>query len=185
MKLDPKTIAKRGYEMNRWRFLFATILMMTLCACAAQQGGVKAPVAGTDETPSTVAPTEVVAPAEKSPTIAVPDLPCAEVVKTDGVTIRYPGETIYGNGAALPREEGLVCLNVLTDWLKSVPQSRWQVTLAGEEGSGFDPKALGGKRKELLQRFFTRKGIESQTEEWQATAEQGVQLQLRLLANES
>lgn len=157
--------------------------MMTLCACAVQQGGVKTSVTGTAETPATVAPAEAPT-SERVPTIAVPALPCAEVAKTNGVTIRYPGESIYSNGAALPREEGLACLDALTDWLKNEPQSRWQVTLAGEEGLGFDPQALAGKRQELLQRFFTRKGVELQTEEWQTTAEQGVQLQLLLVAND-
>lgn len=169
--------------MNRWRFVFAGMLVMTLCACAAQQGGVKTPVTGTAETSARVTPAEA-SVSEREPTIEVPALPCAEVAKINGVTIRYAGENIYSNGAALPREEGLACLDALTDWLKNEPQSRWQVTLAGEEGLGFDPQALAGKRQELLQRFFARKGIELQTEEWQTTAEQGVQLQLRLVAND-
>lgn len=110
-------------------------------------------------------------------------MPCAEVVRAEGVTIRYEGEALYRGGSVLPREEGLVCLEALSDWLKSVPQSRWQVTSAGEADLGFDPLALAGKRQELLQRFFARRGVESQTDGWQAVAGQGPQLQLQLVAN--
>ena len=151
-------------------------------SCVAPQGSVTTPVTSTPEAPSTVAP-EVSPAVEKAPTIEVPELPCSEVVKIDGVTIRYGGENINHGGAVLPHKEGLACLDVLTGWLKGVPQSRWQVPLACEEGLGFDPQALAGKRQELLQRFFARKGVELQTEEWQATAEKGAQLTLRPVAN--
>ena len=67
--------------------------------------------------------------------------------------------------------------------LKRVPQSRWQVTSAGEAEVGFDPQALAGKRQELVQRFFARQGIAAQIDEWQAIAGQGPQLQLQLVAN--
>jgi hypothetical protein len=102
-------------------------------SCVAPQGSVTTPVTSTPEAPSTVAP-EVSPAVEKAPTIEVPELPCSEVVKIDGVTIRYGDENIYHGGAVLPHKEGLACLDVLTGWLKGVPQSRWQVTLAGEEG---------------------------------------------------
>ncbi len=114
----------------------------------------------------------------KEPSVQVADLPCAEIDSTDSVTIRYPTETIYRNGAALPKEEGLACLEVLSDWLKSVSQSRWQVTVSGEAGHGFDPLALAAKRQELLQRFFARKGLELKDWQWQTAVGQGEQLQL-------
>jgi hypothetical protein len=179
----PKLIAKREYKMNKCRFFFPGILVLMLCACAAQQGGDKASPASKAGTASAATP-EISAPESKEvPSIEVPELPCAEIVKIDGVEIRYGGEQIYRGGSVLPREEGLGCLEALTDWLKSVPKSRWQVTSAGEAGVGFDPQALAGKRQELLQRFFARQGIESQADEWQVIAEQGPQLQLRLVAN--
>jgi hypothetical protein len=169
--------------MNRWRFFLPGILLLTLCACAAQQGGEKTSATGTSKVPS-AATSEISSPVDKAaPSIEVPALPCAEVVRTEGVTILYGAEKIYHGGSVLPSEEGLVCLEALTDWLKRVPQSRWQVTSAGEAEVGFDPQALAGKRQELLQRFFARQGIESQTDEWQAVAVQGPQLQLRLVAN--
>lgn len=149
--------------MNRWRLLCAGITLSTLCACAAQTG----------------APTTATTPAvAKAPAIQLADLPCAEINSTDSITIRYPVETIYRNGAALPKEEGLACLEVLSDWLKGVSQSRWQVTVSGEAGHGFDPLALAAKRQELLQRFFARKGLELKNWQWQTVAGQGEQLQL-------
>jgi hypothetical protein len=155
--------------MNRWRLLFAGITLGTLCACAAQPGGT---------TPATIPSTAKTPAVTKSSSVQITNLPCAEVNSNEPVSIRYPAETIYRNGAALPKEEGLVCLNLLSDWLKSVPQSRWQVTVAGEEGHGFDPLALAGKRQELLQRFFARKGLESKGWEWQTVVGQGEQLHL-------
>ena len=149
--------------MNRWRLFPAATSLIVLCACVAQQGTT----------------TSVALPAvAKRPAIQVADLPCAEVSSTDLVTLRYPGENLYRSGAALPTEEGLTCLEGLADWLKSVPQGRWQITVSGEAGHGFDPLALAGKRQELLQRFFARKGVVIKDWEWQTVAGSGVQLQL-------
>lgn len=166
--------------MKIWRFFIAGILLMTLWACAAPQEGIKAP-AGTSAAAKSAT---VSSPGAKTaPSIEVPALPCAEVITDDGVTIRYGEETLYHGGAVLPREEGLACLEVLADWLKNEPQSRWQVTSAGEADVGFDPQALAGKRQKLLQRFFARKGIEERMLEWQTIAGKGPQLQLQLVAN--
>ena len=93
--------------------------------------------------------------------------------------VRYPVESIYRGGAVLPKQEGLVCLEELANWLKSVPQNRWKVTVSGEEGHGFDPLELAAKRQELLQRFFARKGLEQKEWEWQTVVGQGEQLELR------
>lgn len=147
--------------MNRWWLFFAGIGLGALCACAAQQEITTIPVV------------------KKPPSVQVADLPCAEVDNTGSPTVRYPAENIYRNGAVLPTQEGLACLEELADWLKSVPQSRWQVTVSGEDGYGFDPLALAAKRQALLQRFFTRQGLGQKDWEWQAVIGQGVQLQLR------
>jgi hypothetical protein len=149
--------------MNRWRLLFAGLTLSTLCACAAPLG---------TSTPASVSPVA------KAPSVQIANLPCAEVNSSELLTISYPAETIYRNGAALPKEEGLACLEALAGWLKSVPQSRWQVTVSGEDGHGFDPLALAGKRQELLQRFFARKGLELKNWKWQTAVGQGEQLQL-------
>lgn len=169
--------------MNRWKFFFPGVLLLTLCACAAQQGGITTSPAGTSTTSSLGVSKPSSPGAKAAPSIEVPVLPCAEVVRTDAVTIRYEGEKIYHGGSVLPSDEGLVCLEALADWLKGAPQSRWQVTSAGEADLGFDPQALADKRQELLQRFFARRGLQEQTMEWLTLAGQGPQLQLRLVAN--
>jgi hypothetical protein len=149
--------------MNRWRLLFAGITLSTLCACAGQ------PVSTTSG---------AIPAATKTPAVQVAKLPCAEVNSTESITISYPTEAIYRNGAVLPKEEGLACLEVLSDWLKSVPQSRWQVTVSGEDGHGFDPLALAGKRQELLQRFFARQGLELKDWQWQTALGAGEQFRM-------
>lgn len=150
--------------MNRWRLLFAAITLSALCGCAAQTGS-PTPVTTSD--------------AAKGLSMQIAELPCAVINSSDSVTIRYPAETLYRNGAALPKEEGLACLEVLSDWLKGVSQSRWQVTVSGEVDHGFEPLALAAKRQELLQRFFARKGLELKDWQWQTAAGQDDQLQLR------
>ena len=149
--------------MNLCQRLFTGITLSILCACAGQPG------ATTPDTLPTVA---------KAPPLQVANLTCAEVTSSGFIEIRYPTETIYRSGAALPKEEGLACLEVLSGWLKSTPQRRWQVTVSGEAGHGFDPLALAGKRQELLQRFFARKGVDMQDWQWQVVAGQGEQLQM-------
>lgn len=169
--------------MNRWRFFFPGIVLLTLCACAAQPGDIKTSADGSSTTTALETP-ELSSPGTSSlPSIEVPALACAEIVRTEGVTIRYQAEKLYQGGAVLPSEAGLLCLEALADWLKGAPQSRWQVTAAGEADFGFDPQALAGKRQELLRRFFDRKGIQVQSMEWLTLAGQGPQLQLRLVAN--
>ena len=142
--------------MNRWRLLIAGISLSALCACAAQLE---------TSTPET------------APSKQAANLSCAEINNTELVTIRYPAETIYRNGAVLPTKNGLACLEVLSDWLQNGPQNRWQVTVSGEEGYGFDPLALAGKRQEFLQRFFVRKGVEQKNWQWQTVVGQEEQVQ--------
>lgn len=146
--------------MHRWTLLFSGIVLGTLCACAPAQTGTKA--AGS--TATTVRET--------------PRLTCAIVDNTAAMTLSYPTESIYSKGAVLPKQAGLACLENLADWLKSTPQRGWQIKVSGEEGFGFDPLALAGKRQELLQRFFERKGLQQQNWSWQTEAGQELQLQL-------
>ncbi len=142
--------------MNRWRFLLAGVILLALSGCAVQ--------------PQTSTP---------ATSVKLANLPCAETSReTNAMTISYPAETLYQNGAVLPKQTGLACLEALAGGLSSVPLSRWQATVSAEEGYGFDPLQLAGKRQELLQRFFARKGIETKDWQWQTEIGQGQQLQL-------
>lgn len=150
--------------MQRWQLYLTLIMLGTLCACSAQQAGPTSPAG-------------MAAPVKAVP-VQAGGLPCAVTESGTALSIGYPAESIYQGGAVLPKEEGLACLDTLTDWLKSMPQSRWQVTVFGEDGHGFDPLALAGKRQQLLQRLFARRGIVQEGWEWQTAAGQGDQLLL-------
>jgi hypothetical protein len=65
--------------------------------------------------------------------------------------------------------------------MKRTSQSRWRVTVAGEAGYGFDSLGLAGKRQELLQQFFARKGLELKDWEWQVIAGRREQLKFKSL----
>jgi len=150
--------------MKRWQ-LFCTVMTLTLlCACAAQQQ------AG--------APSKPAVSMAKAPAISAGELPCAETGEAGSLQVRYPTESLYRSGAVFPKQEGLDCLDVLVDYLKGAPKVHWELTLSGEEGYGFDPLALAGKRQELLQRYFQRKGLVIKDWQWQTVNEPGLQLQL-------
>ena len=167
--------------MYRLRLFFAVLLLAMLSACATPQGVTPPEVRPTGETSSKIESPPL--PVSNLPYLDVPALPCAEVVRTEAVTIGYVSESLYSNGAALPKAEGLVCLDSLVDWLKRVPESRWQVTVTGEEGYGFDPLALAVKRQELIKRFFARKGVELKGFNWQAQVGKDEQLELLQVGN--
>lgn len=147
--------------MNPWRPLLAPLLMGALYACAASPE----PPAAAGRVPSV-------------PVSRATQPPCAEAVSVEDGTLRYPAESLYRSAAVLPHEAGLACLQGLANWLKSAPRGRWQVTVSGEEGYGFEPLELAGKRQQLLQRFFDRQGIDWQDWQWQTSV--GVDEQLRL-----
>lgn len=142
--------------MNRWQFFLAGAALLTLSACAAQT-----------ETGSRTAPS-----------VGLTNLPCAEINRSEVMTISYPVEALYRNGAVLPTEAGLACLEALADGLSGTKQGNWQATVAGEDGYGFDALQLAAKRQELLQRFFDRKGVETKGWQWQMIVGQDHQLQL-------
>lgn len=148
--------------MKQWRLLCALASLTILCSCASQQA-TKTP-AGSSTVPSTIK-------------VQTEDLPCADINRDGPLQINYPQESLYRNGAALPKQEGLACLDVLSTWLKGQSQTRWQITVGGEAGYGFDPLALAGKRQELLQRFLERKGLDTQALQWRAIGDSGTQLQ--------
>lgn len=149
--------------MNPWRPLLVILLLCALCACTASPD----PPAAAGRVPAV-------------PASRAPQLPCAEGVSAEDGTLRYAAESLYLSAAVLPHEGGLACLQGLANWLKSAPRGRWQVTVSGEEGHGFEPLALAGKRQQLLQRFFDRQGIAWQDWQWQ-TAVGDEQLRLLLL----
>ena len=149
----------------RW-WVLITLVFGLLCACA--------PVPQASGSSEEVAQTN-------APAFAIAELPCAEVRERyigDKLKIFYTSQSIYWRGAVLPKKEGLACLDVFAEWLKSSPQNAWRVSVGGESGTGVDPQALADKRLELLQRYFLRKGIDTAEWEWQSMTRSVVQLRL-------
>jgi hypothetical protein len=108
--------------------------------------------------------------ASNLPAFSANDLPCAEVRQRyvgDALKVIYKAPSIYNEGAVLPKMEGLACLDVLSDWLISTPQTSWKISIGSEAGTDFDSQTLAIKRQELLQRYFLRKGIDTSGWKWQ------------------
>lgn len=156
--------------MKRWCLLCAGLFLINLSACA--------PPSGTPLVPATVA---TKAGASATPVLPkrLSELPCALVEAGPPLVIRYAADSLYRPAAVLPTETGLSCLEALAVWLKSAAGDPWQATVSGEEGYEFAPQALAEKRRELLERFFVRRGIAAQDWSWQTGSEPGVQLALR------
>lgn len=151
--------------MSLQQWLLILISSGLLCACVPAQQAIE--------------PEEDVV--KTVPTIATSELACAEVQTRfvgDARTVRYVSQNIYRSGAALPTVEGMACLDVLADWLRNKPQLAWKITIGGETQTGFDAQALVNKRQELLQRYFLRKGIDTEDWEWQNIPRHKVQLRL-------
>ncbi len=173
--------------MTKPRFLlFAGLLLTGLYACATPSGTApptQTQTKATVEAPAprtTQPPSPRTTPAPAAITARQPgDLPCAVVEAGVSPVIRYAADSLYRPAAVLPTETGLACLETLAVWLKAGSAERWQATVAGEDGHGFTPAALAEKRRELLERFFVRKGIAAQDWDWQTTAQPGAQLELR------
>lgn len=142
--------------MNFWRYFLAGAALLALSACAGQTG----------------------TGSRTKPSVGLANLPCAEISQAEVMTIGYPVESLYRNGAVLPTEAGLACLEALANGLNGTTPGNWLVTVSGEDGYGFDALQLADKREELLQRFFARKGVATKGWQWQVTVGQGQQLQL-------
>lgn len=154
-----------------WHLLCAGILLTGLYACATQPG---------DSPPTATSPPRTAPPAQPPPqAVRSAELPCATVETGPPQTIRYAADSLYQPAAVLPTEAGLACLEALAGWLKGGHNERWQANVSGEDGYGFAPQALAEKRRELLVRFFSRRGIAAQDWDWQAGGQSGVQLELR------
>lgn len=159
--------------MKRWCLLCAGLFLINLSACA--------PPPGTPLTPATVATKTGPAGASATPVLPkrLSERPCALVEAGPPLVIRYAADSLYRPAAVLPTEAGLSCLEDLAVWLKSVAGDQWQATVSAEEGYGFAPQALAEKRRELLERFFVRRGLAAQSWAWQIGSEPGAQLELR------
>lgn len=109
-------------------------------------------------------------------------LPGAQVTAAgDELTIAYPGASLFAAGAVLPLPGGAEVLDPLSDLLAAFPTARWNGTVraATPHSSEYDGE-LAAKRAELLQRYFTNRGIAAGTVNWQSGAGDGAPLTLEL-----
>lgn len=75
------------------------------------------------------------------------------------LTIRYPDQVLFADGAALPFPGGRELLDPLSELLL-LPAAPWQGTVRVAPGSAFGQEAaLADKRVELLTRYFARRGL--------------------------
>lgn len=144
--------------MRWWRPLMILGLLAGLLACAPGPS-------------RETGPTEKERPAarpEKAAPLDFSALTGAEIIEGPPRQIVYRPGRLYRPGAVLPLPEGLDHLEALADWLSSTTQRRWLVTVnaQGEEGV-VEAQLLAEKRKELLARFFLRKGVEQGGWQWQ------------------
>jgi len=160
--------------MKCWSLLGAGLLLINLSACAPPSDTPPTPVTAATKANPAVVSAKTVLPAKR-----LSELPCALVESGPPQVIHYAAGSLYPPTAVLPSEAGLSCLEALAGWLKSGSGERWQVTVSGEEGSVFAAQALAEKRRELLERFFVRRGLAVQSWDWQYRTEPGAQLELR------
>jgi len=116
------------------------------------------------------------------PLLPPPDLPGAEINYVLPLTIIYPAAAIYPSGAVLPDPKGLSHLEALASWLQKNSTARWQVQ-TWVESAGETAAARAEKRRQLLIRFFERKGLNVTAWEWQEGEPGGAQLRMTMVTD--
>lgn len=87
-------------------------------------------------------------------------LPGAEIGQGEALTVSYPGERLFGAESAIPFPGGAGMLDPLARMIIAHPDVRWEgIVRVGSEGAAKYGEALVEKRRELLTRFFTKRGV--------------------------
>ena len=87
-------------------------------------------------------------------------LPGARVTAADPLAVSYPGETLFGSGAALPLAGGTAVLDPLAQLIGAYPELVWSGTVRATGGaSAGDDGRLAAARARLLTRYFRHRGI--------------------------
>ncbi len=128
------------------------LLLLLLTACAAPQA--------TMETVSGVPAASAVKEAADEMHNAAAALPGAEVGAGELLSIRYPGQVLFSEGAALPLAGGTGILEPLATFLAGHRASRWQGTVRAATGVSAEyDLQLAEKRAELLGLYFNNRGL--------------------------
>lgn len=95
------------------------------------------------------------------------------------LVLSYPGEVLFAKGAALPLAGGTALLDPLAELLAAHPALTWRGTVRAATGRpGNYDQRLAEARAELLQRYFSRRGIGLQQLTLSAVAGAGPPLEL-------
>lgn len=106
-------------------------------------------------------------------------LPGARVGEGEPAVASYPGEALFGEGAAVPLPGGTALLDPLASFMAAHPDLRWQVTVRAHTGEGGEhDRALAAKRAELLTRYLEAKGVAASRLDLVAEAGEGPPLEL-------
>lgn len=108
-------------------------------------------------------------------------LPGVEIAAGEPLTLRYPGQVLFSEGAALPLAGGVEMLDPLAAWLAAAGQSRWRGTVRAVTGVSPEyDRQLAEKRAELLGRYFANRGIPAERLKLQAEGGAGAPFELEL-----
>lgn len=109
------------------------------------------------------------------------DLPGASFDPEKVLTVFYPGETLFAEGAALPLPGGTAVLDPLAALILATPgvQAVAIVRAHTEISAAYD-QALAQKRGELLERFFRNRGVTGERLKLIVEAAEGPPLELAL-----
>lgn len=103
----------------------------------------------------------------------------ASVSRDGALSVSYPGEALFAQGAALPLPGGREVLDPLSDLLLALPEGGWQGTVraSGGDSAAYDLE-LAQKRAELLARYFRQRGLPAGVPALRAEAAPGAPLEL-------
>ncbi len=122
-------------------------------------------------------------PSEKPPELsrqAVADALPGAVVSEDGLTISYPGNSLFAEGSVLPLPGGMAVLEPLANLLNINRQFKVLVAVRSSGHAEEYDKVLATKRMQLLETIFINRGLEEARLQMRALTGAGAPLELVL-----
>ena len=84
------------------------------------------------------------------------------VVDLNTLTVAYPGDVLYAPGAALPLPGGLEVLDPLITWMLNSSDISGEARVRSSGYAADYDRVLAEKRRELLERLFVNRGLNSE-----------------------
>lgn len=131
--------------------------------------------------PAPVVEAETPTPSAAELRASAAPLPGVEMAPGEKLILRYPGESLFSAGAALPLAGGVEMLEPLADWLAASGRARWRGTVRAATGVSPEyDRQLAQARAELLGRYFANRGIAGEKLELTAAGGAGAPFELEL-----